>query len=310
MTKNIPTRGIYFFRSCLINAEYPGVESATKWAFTKLGVDWIQDPYQSCCTGLGYYYDLFDQFSTTTLAARNFYLAKEKTKYENFAVLCSTCYAINKKSCALLHEKPELLERTNSVLEQLGMKYRNNLSVRDNFFHVVEILFQLKEKIAEFNKFDLSMVKVASHHACHYYKTFDTDAIGGSEDTNVIDAITESLNLNTIPWYPGKILTCGSGFRVRYSNRDLSLSVTLEKLKGLKTAGVELLLHMCPNCQLQFDRYQSVLEKQSGMTFNIVHLNISQLIALMLGADPYRVAGIQTHSVKLESFLHKYFRTN
>ncbi|MFX1293900.1 MAG: ferredoxin:CoB-CoM heterodisulfide reductase subunit HdrB [Promethearchaeota archaeon] len=308
MTKHIPTRKIYFFRSCLINAEYPGVESSTKWAFSKLGVDWIQDPNQSCCTGLGYYYDLFDQLSTTTLAARNFYLAKEKTKYKNFAVLCSTCYAINKKSCALLKEKKELLDKVNSILEQIGIRYQNNLNVQNNFFHVVEIFYKLKDKIADFNKFDLSKLKVASHHACHYYKTFDADAIGGIEDTNVIDVIAESFGLDTVHWYPGKILTCGSGFRIRYMNKELSLSITLEKLKNLKAEGVELLLHMCPNCQLQFDRYQPYLEKKLGVKFNIFHLNISQLIALIMGADPYKVIGIQTHTMKLEPLINKYFK--
>lgn len=303
MTKNIPTRKIFFFRSCLINVEYPGVESSTKWAFSKLGIDWIQDPNQSCCTGLGYYYDLFDQLSTTTLAARNFYLAKEKTKYDNFAVLCSTCYAINKKCCHLLKEKSELLDRVNGILEPFGMKYKNNLDTRDNFFHVVEIFHNVREKIQELNKLDLTNLKVASHNACHYYKTFSQDAIGNCEDLNIIDELTESLGIETIRWYPEKILTCGAGFRIRYTNKDLSLAVTLKKLKNLKKEGINLLLHMCPNCQLQYDRYQSILEKKSGERFKIFHLNISQLLALAMGADPYKVVGIQTHSVKVEPLL-------
>ncbi|MHA1380301.1 MAG: CoB--CoM heterodisulfide reductase iron-sulfur subunit B family protein [Candidatus Helarchaeota archaeon] len=308
MTKHIPTRKIFFFRSCLINVEYPGVESSTKWAFNKLGIDWIQDPSQSCCTGLGYYYDLFDQLSTTTIAARNFWLAKEKTKYENFAVLCSTCYAINKKSCLLLKEKKELCYKVNNILEQIGMKYKNNLDSKNNFFHVVEIFHKVKDKISEFNKYDLSQLRVASHPACHYYKTFSEDAIGAHDDTTVIDDIAESLGLKSINWYPEKILTCGAGFRIRYNNKQLSLEITLKKLKNLQSEGVNLLLHMCPNCQLQYDRYQPLLEKKYGEKFKIYHLNISQLIALVMGADPYKVVGIQTHTVKLEPFLKKNFK--
>ncbi len=309
MTKNIPTRKIFFFRSCLMNVEYPGVESSTKWAFNKLGIDWIQDPNQSCCTGLGYYYDLFDQLSTTTIAARNFWLAKEKTKYENFAVLCSTCYAINKKSCSLLKEKQEIYEKVNSILEQVGMKYKNNLDSKNNFFHVVEIFHKVREKIAEFNKFDLSKLRVASHPACHYYKTFSNDAIGKYDDTTVLDDIAESIGLDALHWYPEKILTCGAGFRVRYKNKPLSLEITLKKLKSLRSEGVNLLLHMCPNCQLQFDRYQPYLEKTYGEQFNIFHLNLAQLIALVMGGDPYRVVGIQTHTVKIEPFLKKYLNS-
>jgi len=35
-------------------------------------------------------------------------------------------------------------------------------------------------------------------------------------------------------------------------------------------------------------------------------MNISQLIALSMGADPYTVAGIQTHSVNLNQVLKNF----
>lgn len=75
----------------------------------------------------------------------------------------------------------------------------------------------------------------------------------------------------------------------------------------MRSEGVNLLLHMCPNCQLQFDRYQPYLEKKYGEQFNIFHLNLAQLIALVMGAEPYKVVGIQTHSVKLEPLIKNFF---
>jgi heterodisulfide reductase subunit B len=62
---------------------------------------------------------------------------------------------------------------------------------------------------------------------------------------------------------------------------------------------------MCPNCQMQFDRYQPYIEKTLETEFNIYHLNISQFIALALGADPYKILGIQTHTVPIEPLLKK-----
>ncbi len=66
---------------------------------------------------------------------------------------------------------------------------------------------------------------------------------------------------------------------------------------------VEILIHMCPNCQMQFDRYQPYIEEKLETEFNISHLNIAQFIALALGADPYNVLGIQTHTVPIEPLL-------
>lgn len=45
---------------------------------------------------------------------------------------------------------------------------------------------------------------------------------------------------------------CGSGFRQRYSNKDMSMEVTEDKLYSIKEDGVEILVHLCPNCHVQF----------------------------------------------------------
>jgi heterodisulfide reductase subunit B len=48
---------------------------------------------------------------------------------------------------------------------------------------------------------------------------------------------------------------------------------------------------MCPNCHIQYDRYQPVIEKEYGVEYDMVHMNIAQLVALSMGADPYKVCG-------------------
>ena len=70
-TPDIPrvAGGVLLFRSCLISAEYPGVEAATKWLFERFDVEYIVNPEQSCCTGLGYYSDLMP-FATTAAVSR------------------------------------------------------------------------------------------------------------------------------------------------------------------------------------------------------------------------------------------------
>jgi heterodisulfide reductase subunit B len=96
------------------------------------------------------------------------------------------------------------------------------------------------------------------------------------------------------------------GFAQLHLNRSTSLQVTKTKLDSLKRTGVELMIHMCPNCHIQYDRYQPVVEKEFGVQYDTVHMNIAQFVALSLGADPYKVCGFQTHSVPLEGFLEKY----
>jgi heterodisulfide reductase subunit B len=307
MMKNIPDKNILLFKSCMVNVEYPGVESSTKYIFDKLGIEYTIDPKQSCCTGLGFYYDLFDQVSTSALAARNIALAR-KSGHENIVTLCSTCYAILKKSINLLNSNEKARDEINGILERAGlsdMKYNaGDLSSENNVFHMVEVLYSKVDKIAPLIKKDFSGIRIASHHACHYCKVYPDHAITGSRNPMILDEMAEAFGGNVVDWYDFKKATCGAGFSQRFANRDLSVSATADKLLALE-GEADMLLHMCPNCQMQLDRYQPVVEKEIGRKLNLVHLSVAQMAALGMGADPYKVLGIQTHSVPVEGLLEK-----
>jgi heterodisulfide reductase subunit B len=231
--KKIPDKEILLFKSCLVSVEYPGIESSTKYVFDKLGIEYIVDDRQSCCTGLGYYYDLFDQFSTTALAARNFAIARQ-TNHKNIATMCATCYAILKKSCNILNKNDNVRGKINEIFEdsKLGeLKYTvDEFDSRNNIFHTAEILFNKADEIEEAPKIDLSQFKVASHHACHYCKVHYKDTIGNLRDPMIIETLAKSCGVETVDWYDYKRTTCGAGFRQRFTNLDLSLSVTTDKL--------------------------------------------------------------------------------
>ena len=306
--KKIPDKEILLFRTCLVNVEYPGVESSTKYVFDRIGVEYHVDERQSCCTGLGHYYDLFDQLSTTALAARNFYIAAD-SGHHNIATMCSTCYAILKKSAKILNENDEVREKINGIFQDAGlqkMEYeRGTVDPRNSIFHVAEILFNKREDIAPLVKVDFSDLRIASHHACHYCKVHYKDTIGGVTDPNLLDELLKACGVETIGWYDHKRVTCGAGFRQRFTNNETSLEVTGDKLQALQDKDVDVLIHMCPNCHMQFDRYQPKIEEKLDTKFNIFHLNIAQFLALAMGADPYKVLGIQTHTVPIEPLLDK-----
>ena len=102
-TPDVPRtdRGVLLFRSCLVSAEYPGVEASTKWLFERFGIEYTIHPEQTCCTGLGYYSDLMPIRTTVALAARNACVAVGDD-HPTMCYLCSTCYAINKKARDIL----------------------------------------------------------------------------------------------------------------------------------------------------------------------------------------------------------------
>ena len=306
--KFIPTKDITLFRSCLVSAEYPGVEASTKYVFDKLGIEYVIDRNQSCCTGLGHYYDIFDEKSTVALAARNFSHAIEN-KHKHYVPMCATCYAILKNAAKTLNEDDKTREEINEAFRENGLEHlqytKGDIDVRDDITHVVDILYAMRDKLPKYKKTDLSNVKIATHHGCHYCKVHYDDTLAGVRNPMVIDEICEAMKIPTIGWSDHKRLTCGNGFRQRYANRQLSLEATMDKFDSLFEEKVDVLLVMCPNCQIQFDRYEELIQRQKEEKHYMAVLNIAQLVALYMGADPYKVLGIQTHTVNVEPLLDK-----
>ena len=120
------TGGVLLFRSCLVSAEYPGAEAATKWLFERFGIEYTVHPEQTCCTGLGYYSELVPVATSVALAARNACVAVDDG-HPVMSYLCSTCYAINKKARNILNV-PEHREAANRTLAKVGRAYTDDVA--------------------------------------------------------------------------------------------------------------------------------------------------------------------------------------
>jgi len=304
-TPEIPpiTGGVALFRSCLVSTQYPGVEAATKWLFEQLGVEYVVDPDQTCCTGLGYYTDVVSFPMTVAVAARNACVAAD-AGHPIQAYLCSTCYAINKKARDAL-EVPAQREATNRALRRIGRTYDDRVAGQVQHRHVLEILWSRRPSLGGLVRRRLAGVKVATHPACHYCKVFPNEVLGDSENLMLPEDLLEPTGAEKTGWYPEKATHCGAGFRQRFVNPSMSLAVTREKLRRLAEQGIDVCVHMCPNCHIQFDRFHDSIAEATGERYPFVHLHLQQLLALALGADPDRVCGVEAHSQDLEPLLER-----
>ncbi|HUX99487.1 MAG TPA: CoB--CoM heterodisulfide reductase iron-sulfur subunit B family protein [Candidatus Deferrimicrobium sp.] len=304
MIKKIPSAGFYLFKSCFIGLEYPGAESSTRFVFDKLGIDYYDDPRQSCCTGMGMNVDAIPPLPTAALAARNFTLANQ-VNHPYFATICSTCYGVNKEACEWMTHTPQLYTEVKNILAKVGLEVKKEYLKPENVYHACEVLYEWRNKITDHVVVDFKDVRIATHHGCHFYKLFPEAVVGDPESIQVLDELVKVIGADSISWYAEKNYCCGSGFRHRWLSPELARAAAYDKLVSVKQVGAEILVNMCPMCAFQFDRSDALLEKYMGAKLGIIHLNIAQLIALSMGADPYKVVGVQTHSVKVEPILKK-----
>lgn len=295
------TGGVLLFRSCLISTEYPGCEAATKWLFERFGIEYAVLPEQTCCTGLGYYSEIVPVATSVALAARNACVAVE-SGHPVMSYLCSTCYAINKKARNIL-AVPEYRADTNRVLAELDRQYTDDVAATVRHSHTMEILWSAHQSIPGLIRRRLDGIKVATHPACHYCKVFPDEVVGDSENFMIPEDLLEDTGVVKTGLYNEKTGHCGAGFRQRFVNPSLAMAVTREKLRRLAQEKVDVCVHMCPNCAIQFDRHHDIIAASSHETYPFVHLHVQQLLALALGADPDKDCGVASHSQDVEPLL-------
>ena len=308
--KRIPENKIYLFHSCIGDAHYPGITTSIKYIFDRLGIDYMDDPRHSTCTGFAYYGDKIPFSTMLAVNARNFALAEE-AGYPNVAPVCQTSYGVLMESAGVL--KSGIGQRVNEeILSRMNRKYKGGV----NIAHVSEILWaqrgRIKEEIKR-SKHSLAGLRVATHNGCHYTRMFRKLAI-----PNLLDELVSVTGAEPVE-YAEKSLCCGMGFghTMEQERRYLTREITQRKLLSAQTlrkfdqkasqkeAGADIVLVACPGCQMTLDRNQELIEKESGMEIGLPVLNYAQLIALAMGADAYEVAGVQSHSVPLEAVLER-----
>lgn len=297
------THGVQLFRSCLMSTEYPGVETATAWLFERFDIEYLVNRDQTCCTGLGYYTDMMPIDTTVAVAARNACVAVE-AGHPVMSYLCSTCYAINKKAAHIL-DVPAYRDTANEALAGIGHAYTDTVAGAIEHRHTLEVLWSAHESIPGLIRRRLDGLKVATHPACHYCKVFPDDVLGDSEDFMLPEDLLEPAGVVSCGPYNEKTTHCGAGFRQRFVNPSIAVAVTREKLRRLTQEGVDVCVHMCPNCAIQFDRHHDIIERVSHEEYPLVHLHVQQLLALALGADPDGVCGVASHSQDVEPVLER-----
>jgi heterodisulfide reductase subunit B len=288
---------LFLFRSCTGSIEYPGTESAVKENLKLLGVNPIMDPDQTCCSGYLLTCSAHKPEVSLMVAARN--LAIVERKQLDTYTFCNGCYGYLSELSHILLHTPGLLDTANTVIGEMGYRYEG----RTNIFHVQELWYRLKDRIAELVVRPLTGLRVAAHNGCHYvarqYRIFDD---GGYPTFH--EKIFEALGATPV-FYKERQLCCGYAVGRGFTHKEEMVQPHLyKKFASARDAGVELMTTVCPGCNTALDREQPNLAKRWGETFDIPVIDMSQLIALALGV-PISKLGFNANTVSLDGILKK-----
>ena len=174
----------------------------------------------------------------------------------DIVTLCGSCTNIFLRANLALERDPNLLERANSRLGKLGLRYGGTTRVR----HIVEILAHRVDEIRESIVYPLNC-KIALSHPCQIMRPSEIIPKQNPMNFQATREIVSALGAEVVD-YPAEWDCCGS--TILLSNKAMALEVGKRKLESAIEGGAEMVCVYCGNCLLLLDRYQGQMELNNG----------------------------------------------
>jgi len=286
-----------YFLGCIMNNRYPGIEKATRILFDALDVGLKDMEGASCCPAPGVF-GSFDRTTWASIAARNLTIAEEQGN--DIMTECNGCFGSLFETNHMLHEDPEMKEKINKVLAEVGREYKGEIEVR----HFAEILYNDVglEKLSEKMIKPLNL-NVAVHYGCHFLKPSSEIGIDDPIQPTILDELVEITGAKSVP-YKDKMMCCGAGGGLRSRDIDVTADFTKEKLTNMRDAGADAIVNVCPFCHLQFDVGQVETNEKFGTDFNIPVFHLAQLYGMAMGVSKDDLT-VDAHQISTDPALKK-----
>ena len=260
-----------YFPGCSAESTARDMHQSTIAAAKALDMELIEPRGWTCCGATAGHQT--DRFLSVALPAAS--LAKAQDERLDMVVSCAACY--NRMKVAN-YEIRNSVEMRRAVSEALGRDYDGSVRVR----HFLEVLLEDIgiEKIGSSATQSLGGLKVACYYGCLLVRPNEVTKFDDPENPTSLDRIVTALGGEGLEW-PHKVECCGGGLSM--SRTDIVVSLTDAILAMAKASGAQCIAVGCPMCQINLDMRQLDIRKQTGKSYDMPIVYITQLLGLCLG---------------------------
>lgn len=276
------------FLGCTIPARLNQYESSSRAVLKKLGVGLVDIREFNCC---GYPLRNIDFKVFLLSSARNLALAEKKNL--DVMTLCQCCYGSLKKADFLMKENASLKNEVNTTLEKEGLKYEGRSEVK----HLLSVLHKgigiesIKGKMSTTFK----GLRIATHYGCHALRPSQVVGFDNPLAPTLFDELVEATGAESVEWQM-KLECCGAP--LWGINDQLSMDLTLKKLKDGRKSGADYICAACPYCHIQFDKVQKMILSQRNVNHPLPSILYTQLLGLSMGVDK-KALGLEMNEIPI-----------
>jgi heterodisulfide reductase subunit B len=241
-----------------------------------LGIKLMEIDDWNCCGATEYFTQ--DELVATSVIARN--LALVDPALDQVVAPCAACYCNLAKTDRLMAENAEMNRKISECLAAGGLSYRpGRVRVR----HLLDVIYQdvgetaIRDKVVK----PLTGLRVAPYYGCQVVRP-----LVGEDSTEYpmqMDALFGWLGAEVVD-YPVKAHCCG-GHMTQISEPQ-AFELIRRLLHNAEEYHADVILCLCPMCQLNLDAYQGRVNNFFNVHFTMPILYFTQLLGVAFGIDP------------------------
>ncbi len=268
-----------YYPGCSLECSSAAYDVSVRAVAEVLGIRLMEIDDWNCCGATEYFTQ--DELVACSVIARN--LAIVDPQLDQLVAPWAACYLNLKKTDRLMAEHPDLGAKINEALAAGGLSYRaGRVRVR----HLLDVMYTdlgeaaIRDKVVR----PLAGLRVAPYYGCQIVRPLN--GFDSPEHPTKLDELLRWLGAEVVD-YPVKAHCCGGHMT------QISEPQAFELIRRLLQSAVEyaadLILCMCPMCQLNLDAYQGQVNGFFHTRFHVPIVFFTQMLGVAFGLDPAEV---------------------
>ena len=270
-----------YYPGCSLERNAYAYHQSAVAATKLLGVELVEIDDWNCCGATEYI--SIDSLAALSLVARNLALAsKDSENGQQLVAPCSACFLNLTKTEKVMLDYPDISEKVNLALAEGDLKYKpGTLGIH----HLLEIIIKDVgyDLVAEKVTSPLKGLKIAPYYGCMIVRPAYLGEFDNPEYPTTLDQLMEVLGAEVVD-YPVKAHCCGG--HMTQISETVAFEIIYRLLKNAADYDADMIVTLCPMCQLNLDAYQDGVNKQFNTDFHIPILYFTQLMGLAFGIPP------------------------
>jgi len=264
-----------YYPGCSLEKNSAAYDMSVRAVADLLGINLVEIDDWNCCGATEFFSQ--DEMVACSVIARN--LALVDSHLEQVVAPCAACYLNLKKVDKLMAEDSRMNAKIGEALSAGGLKYKaGRLKVR----HLLDVICSDIGEAAVRDKMvrSLAGLRIAPYYGCQWVRPLD--GVDNPEYPMKMDELFKWLGAEVVD-YPVKAHCCG-GHMTQISEPQ-AFELIRRLLQNAVDYEADLILCMCPMCQLNLDGYQARVNGFFNTDFRIPIIFFTQMLGVAFGLD-------------------------